>query len=133
MKQASKQDLKIAALAWASIAVMFGFIAILDWAVLDWKKWFSFVAWTAFLWGCLAFGFLDDLKKLRCLLVFMISLAIYTTCWLLVQSSGTRVRDLYYMILSPFEAGLGAFILISVGGARGKKHHRRPPIDTGPR
>ncbi len=133
MRETTKQDLKIAALAWLTIAVMFGFMAVLYWAGPDWEKWFSFTAWTVFVFGILVVGFLDDLKKARCLVVFVILVVVYVTTWLFVLSSGIKVRDLHYMILSPFEAGAGALILMAVGGARGKRHHRRPPIDTAPR
>lgn len=121
MKDSTKENLKVALLAWMTIAMLIGSMVVLDWAGLDWQKWSAFGWWTLVVFGILLLKYGDDLKKLRCLLVFILLLVMHTTAWFFVLTSGISVHRVYYMISSPLEAGAGAFILMALGGARGNE------------
>ncbi|MBZ5671661.1 MAG: hypothetical protein LAO04_18280 [Acidobacteriia bacterium] len=129
MRQATKQDLKIAVLAWLSIAVMFGFIAILDWAGLDWQKWFGFALLTATVFGVGTYKLGESLKKRKCLLLFITMLVLHLVIWgyYLRSINGFSLR---LFLVAPFEAGAMGAVLVGVGGARvfrrrayGKRRH----------
>lgn len=119
MKDSTKDNLKIALLAWGTIAILIGSMFLLDSAGLDWQKWSAFGWWTLVVFGMLLLKYGNDLKKLRCLLVFILLLVTHTTAWFFVLTSAINVPRAYYMILSPLEGGAGAFILMALGGARG--------------
>jgi CDP-diglyceride synthetase len=124
MKQASKQDLKIAALAWVSIAVMFAFIAILDLAGLDWKKWFGFTLFTGCVFGVMLYKYEESFKKARCVLLFGALLVVHVTAWscYLRPVSGFPMRLLF---VAPFEGAAVAFLLVTLGGARAMREGAR--------
>jgi hypothetical protein len=119
MKETTKDNLKIALSAWMTIAVMYGFIAILYWAGLDWEMWFAFAMGTAMVFGILIAKYSRDLKKPRCFLVFVLLVVVYAGAWFFVLKSGIRLPDSAYIFGSPFEGALAAFILSALGGARG--------------
>ncbi len=117
MRQATKQDLKIAVLAWLSIAVMFGFVAILDWAGLDWQKWLGFTFLTATVFGVVLYGYAGSLKKTRCLVLFVTIIVLHFGVWgYYLRSINGFPFKLFF--LAPFEGGAVVGVLIGVGGAR---------------
>lgn len=129
MRETTKQDLKIAALAWLTIAVMFGFVAILDWVGLDWEKWLGFTFLTATVFGAVIYGYGESLKKTRCLLLFITMLVVHIAIWgqYLRSINGFPLR---LFLLAPFEGGAAAGVLVGIGGARvfrrrayGKERH----------
>ena len=117
MKATTKQDLKIAALAWLTIAVMFGYIAILDWAGLDWEKWFGFTLLTAIVFGVGIYKLGRSLKKRKCLLLFVTMLAAHFVAWgyYLRSINGFSLK---LFLVAPFEGAFIGGVLGVVGGAR---------------
>jgi hypothetical protein len=123
MKETAKQDLKIAALAWSSIAVMFGFIGVLDWAGLDWKKWFGFALLTVTVFGVGIYKLGASLRKTKCLMLFVAMLIVHLGIWgyFLRSVNGFPLK---LFLLAPFEAAAMGAALVGVGGAR-IFHYRR--------
>jgi hypothetical protein len=130
MKATTKQDLKIAALAWLTIAAMFGFMGIMYWAGIDWEKWFGFTLFTGCVFGVMLYKYDASFKKARCALLFVALLAVHVTVWsyYLRPVSGFPMRLFF---VAPFEGAVVAFFLVMVGGARstregapGKRHHK---------
>ncbi len=124
------QNLKILVVALVAAVVFWSVILALDSAGVHWQKWFQFMVWTAFVFGILAFKFAEDLdEKIRCLLVFLALLTIHLTVGVLYVRTVTRFPNYFFLLFSPFEAGIGAFILTVLGGARllRRTHGIKPP------
>jgi hypothetical protein len=122
MKATTKQDLKIAALAWLTIAAMFGFIGIMDWAGLDWEKWFGFALLTVTVFGVVIYKLGESLKKSKCLWLFITMLVVHVVIWgyYLRSINGFSLR---LFLVAPVEGGAMGAVLVGVGGAR--PSHRR--------
>lgn len=124
-----KQNLKIALFAWLTIGAVFGSIALLDWAGLDWEKWLGFMFFTGLVFGCVLYGYAGCLKKTRCLMLFVSMLVLHVAIlmYYLLSINGFPSRLFF---LAPFEGGAVVFVLVAAGGARvfrrraqGKKGH----------
>ncbi len=63
--------------------------------------------------------FSNDLRKPRCLFVFVLLIVAYATVWFFILRSDIRVSNYFYIFASPFEGGAMAFILTVLGHGRG--------------
>jgi len=127
MKAATKQDFKIAALAWLTVAAMFGFMGIMYWAGIDWEKWLGFTFLTATVFGVVLYGYAESLKKTRCLLLFVTILVAHFASWgYYLRSISGFPAKLFFV--APFEGAAVVGVLVGVGGApvfRYRAHDRR--------
>jgi hypothetical protein len=130
MKAATRQDLKIAVLAWLSIAAMLGFMGIMYWAGIDWEKWSGFAMYTATIFGVVLYYYVETVNNARCIFTFVALLALHVAGWsyYLRPASGFPIRIFF---VAPFEGVAVAFFLVTLGGARairkgapGKRHHK---------
>lgn len=123
-----KQRVIIAGFAVATVGGVFVLLVALEWAGVDYQKWFKFMGWTVLLFGCVAYLYGASLKRLRCLSAFLGMLAIHVSVLILYLRSTDRFPSMFFLFFSPFEAMAVAFVLISLG-ARSHRTHRieRPP------
>jgi hypothetical protein len=127
MRDTTKQNLKIAALAWLTIGVIFGSVGLMDWARLDGEKWLGFMFFTGLVFGCVLYGYARSLKRTRCLLLFVTMLVVHVA----VLSHYLRPIDKFpsrLFFLAPFEAATMAAVLVGAGGARvfrRREHNQR--------
>ena len=101
-----------------SAIALFGLMALLDWAGLDWRKWSALVMYTIVTFGYLVVRYLNDLKRRRCLAVF-VALLIGHLLGSIYYLRSLHSSSFAMWIFAPFEAGIVALLLVLVGGARG--------------
>lgn len=116
IKEATQDNLKIAALALGSIPVVFGLIALMDWAGLNGMKWFNVMWWTGGIFVVVAVWYGGGLRRGGPLCVFLAALALHTSILIMYLRSGHPIPSVFFLFFSPFEATAIGMVLMLVGG-----------------
>ena len=124
MKASLKENLEISVAALGSIVVLFGIFASLEWLGLDWRKWGGFVVFTAATFGYLLNRYYSDMRRTRCLVILISIFIAHTLVSVLALRTVSSFPILYYIFLTPLEAGVAGFLLVAFGGARAAARRR---------
>lgn len=88
------------------------------------RKWFDFALWTAFVFGCVAALYLRDLRKARCVAVFLVSLALHAVILVFYLRRVVAFPNVFFLFFSPFEGAAIGVTLMLFGGAKPHREHR---------
>jgi TctA family transporter len=129
LKEETKENLSAAATALIIVVSVIGLLPLMDWLGLDYQKWFGLPVWTATIFGTVLYVYERDLRRARCLVVFLLALALHV--WVLVQylRSAERFPNMFFFIFAPIETVAIAAALALLGGAsmpRVRRKKRRP-------
>jgi hypothetical protein len=127
------KDTKYSILAVLSGFAVFGLGLGLEFAGADLagagRKWFQLALWTGFVFGVVAYLRTRWLAKAKALVVFLALLAVHIVALVSYLRSVDRFPNLFFLIFSPLEAALVAFVVGLAGGGivRGKAPGERSP------
>ncbi len=129
MKEETKENLSAAATALIIVVFFVGLLPLMDWLGLDYQKWFGLVVWTGTIFGCGVYVYERDLRRARCLAVFLIALTLHSTILISYLRSVDRFPNLFFFVFWPLEAVVIVLALTFLGGAsmpRSRSTKRRP-------
>ncbi len=124
MKANTKENLKLTALALLFIAVVFPIGLALEIHHINFEKWFGLIWWTAIIFGLLASLYSRDLRKFRCLAVFLGFLAIHASALFFYLRHATAFPNLFFLFFSPLEGAAIGVMLFIFGGAKPHREWR---------
>ena len=118
-KYTLKDHLEAIAIAAFLVGLVVGGIVVFDWLNIA-RKWFDFTFWTAVVFGILAYQCADDLKKIRSLSVFVALVSVHIAAWVVYLRLGGGFPRFFAggYALCLLEGGIGALIMVFVGGVR---------------
>lgn len=117
MKKSTKENLQVTALALGSVPVAVGFIGLLAWLGLDEMKWFGVVLWTTMIFGVPVYLHPEDFKRIRCLVVFFVALAVHLAVLTACLRGVSGFPNTFFLFFSVPEIGIVATLLYFLGGA----------------
>jgi hypothetical protein len=117
VKRSTKENLRIAVLAWISIPILLGLDFLVDWLLHDWMAWVDWLVATVIIFGGLAYRVHAHLKQGKCLKVFLALLALHSVVFVHLLRSGVRIRTAWYVPIVFVEAFVFGLILTGPGGA----------------
>jgi multisubunit Na+/H+ antiporter MnhG subunit len=132
------KNTKYSILAMLSGFAVFGLLLGLGLAGVDWagagREWFQLVLWTGFVFGLVAYHRRRWLKKTRALMVFVALLAVHIVALVSYLRAAEGFPNVFFLIASPVEAALVAFVVGLVGGSivRRKRPGKRSPHTNSP-
>ena len=103
-----------------SLLVLLG----LEFRNIDWIKWFGLVLWTAVIFGLLGTLYSRDLRKTRCLLVFVGLLVVHTSALYFYLRQVEAFPNVFFLFFSPFEGAAIGVMLMLFRGAKPHREHR---------
>jgi uncharacterized membrane protein YoaK (UPF0700 family) len=136
------KDAKYSIIAMLSGFAVGGLLLGLELAGIDWagagRRWFQFVLWTGFVFGLVAYHRRRWLAKAKPLIVFLVLLVLHIVVLVSYLRPVDQFPNVFFLIFSPLEAALVAFVVGVVGGSivRRKRpgeqspHNKRPPDPT---
>jgi hypothetical protein len=139
LNEEKKENLAAAATALVIVLFVIGLLPLMDWLGLDYQKWFGLVMWTGVIFGSVVYVYEKDLRKARCLVVFLLTLALHSAIFIYYLRSVDRFPNMFFFVFWPVEAVIIVAALTFLGGARTPRprrtkrqpEHRWPPTGSG--
>jgi uncharacterized membrane protein len=121
------KNTKYSILAMLSGFAVFGLLLALGLGGVDWagagRRWFQLVLWTGFVFGVVAYYHGRRLAKARGMMVFLAMLGLHIMVLVSYLRRADEFPNVFFLVFSPVEAALVAFVVGLVGGNVVRRSH----------